>query len=145
VHLKEPAAIVATLDVNGVVEISRSFSVDCDNGKFAKIFAALAIGITDRMSHALTFLKDIGRKGVGQVMLADDDFGVHAEIAGTTDDFNDAAGGSGATATIMKKLGIDDSAVQLGDMRKAFAAARLFFFGELKLFAESGGEFFAGN
>ncbi len=145
VNLQEPAAIVATFDVDGIVEIARRFTVDGDDGEFAKIFSGFAVGVTDRASQALAFLKNFGGKGVGQVMLADDDFGIHTEIAGTAHDFNDATGWCSATTAIMQKLSIDYGAVELGNMWQTFAAVGLFFFGQLKLLAESGGEFFAGN
>ena len=47
VHLQEPAAIVAALDINGVVEIARGFAVDGDDGKFAKIFPAGPVAFGD--------------------------------------------------------------------------------------------------
>jgi hypothetical protein len=50
VNLEEPSAIVAALDVNGVVEITSGFAVDGDDGKFAKIFAASTIGFGDGVS-----------------------------------------------------------------------------------------------
>src|ERR1700719_2890047 len=41
VHLKMPAAVGLTLDVNSVVEIAGGFAVDGDDGEVAKILAAL--------------------------------------------------------------------------------------------------------
>ena len=65
VDLQEPAAIFATLDVNGIVEIARGFAVDGDDGKFAKIFAASAIGLGDGKSEALGFFQTLRWKRSG--------------------------------------------------------------------------------
>ncbi len=145
VDLQEPAAIVAALDVNGVVEIARGFAIDRDDGKFAKIFAAGAFGFGDGKGQALGFLQHFGGKSVRKMMLANDDFGVHAEIAGTAENFDDAAGRSGAAAGIAKEFDIDDSAVEFGNVRQTFAAAAAAFEPEQELFAKSRREFFAGR
>jgi hypothetical protein len=43
VDLKVPAAISAMLDVNGVVEIARRFTINGDNRQVAEIFAAFTL------------------------------------------------------------------------------------------------------
>ena len=55
VHLQMPRAVGAALDVDGVVEIARGFAVDGDDGQMAKIFAALRVGIADRLRRAFGF------------------------------------------------------------------------------------------
>jgi hypothetical protein len=82
---------------------------------------------------------------VRQVVLANDDFGVDAEIAGTAEDFNDASNGSRAAAAVANEFGIDDGAIEFGDVREALATSRLFLRAREELFAQSGREFVAGR
>lgn len=80
-----------------------------------------------------------------QMVLANDDFGIDAEIAGAAEDFDNASGGSGATTAVANEFGIDDSAIEFGDVRKALAASGEFFCAREELLAESGREFIAGR
>jgi hypothetical protein len=82
---------------------------------------------------------------VRQVVLANDDFGVDPEIAGAAKDFDNASGGSAAATAVANEFGIDDGAIEFGDVRKALAASGLFFGGREELFAESGRDFVAGR
>ena len=91
------------------------------------------------------FVGDFAGKRVRQVVLADDDFGVHAEIAGAAEDFNHAADGRGAFASIADKFGVDDGAIEFRNVREARALARAIFFAGEQLFAESGRKFFTGS
>jgi hypothetical protein len=145
VHLEEPAAVLAALDVNGIVEIAGRFAVNRDDGKLAKILASGAVGIADGASNLFGVVDDFGRKGVRQVVLADDDFGVDAEIAGTAEDFGDASGGGHAPTAIAGNFGIDDGSIELGDVGEAFASSGLLLRGGKELFAESAGKFVSGG
>jgi hypothetical protein len=78
------------------------------------------------------------------MVLADNNFGVHAEFAGTTEDFDNAASGCGAATRITEEFDVDDSAVEFGNVGKTLVTAG-FPGGREKLFAESCGEFFAGQ
>jgi len=91
------------------------------------------------------FVGDFAGKRVRQVVLADDDFGVHAEIAGAAEDFDHAADGRGAFASIADKFGVDDGAIEFRNVREARALARAIFFAGEQLFAESGRKFFTGS
>jgi hypothetical protein len=82
---------------------------------------------------------------VWQVVLADDDFSVNAEIAGAAENFDDAADRRGAFAGVTDEFGIDDSAIEFRNVREARALARAFFFAGKKLFAKGGREFFTGG
>ena len=82
---------------------------------------------------------------VRQVVLADDDFGVHAKIAGAAEDFDYAANGRGAFASVADEFGVDDSAVEFRDVGEADALAGAFFFAGEQLFAKGDREFFAGG
>lgn len=79
------------------------------------------------------------------MVLSDDDFGVHAEIAGATQDFDDAAYGSGTLTSVADEFGVDDGAIKFRNVGEAEALARALFFTGEKLFAESGRKFFAGG
>ena len=143
VHLKEPATVVAALDVNGVVEVARGFAVDGDDGEFAEIFPAGAVDFGNGQGETLGFVQDFAGEGVRKMMLANNDFGIHTEIAGAAEDFDDAAGGRSAAARIAEEFDVDDGAVELGNVRETLLA-RGVPGGRQKLFAESGREFFAG-
>ena len=67
-------------------------------------------------------LSDFGREDVRQVMLADDDFDVDAEIAGAAENFDDAAGRRSAAARKAQNLDVDDGAVEFVDARNAACA-----------------------
>jgi hypothetical protein len=82
---------------------------------------------------------------VRQMVLANDDFGVDAEIARAAEDFDNASGGSGAATAVTNEFGIDDGAIEFGDVREALAASRLFFRAREELLAESGRDFVAGR
>ena len=92
VNLQKPTAIFAAIDVHGIVEVARGFTVDSDYGKFSKILATYTIGFGDGKSESFGFVKNFLRKKVRKVMLANDDFRIDAKIAGAAEDFDDAAG-----------------------------------------------------
>ena len=69
-------------------------------GRCAKIFAVGAFGFADGDGAAFGVFEDGGRKNVGQVMLANDDFDVDAHVAGAAEDFDDASDGGSAFAGI---------------------------------------------
>jgi len=145
VDLQEPAAAFEAFDVNGVVEVARGFAVDGDDGEAAKILAAGQFRFGNWAGELFGFVSNFAGKRVGQVVLADDDFRVHAEIAGAAKNFDDAADGRGAFAGVADEFGIDDGAVEFRNVREAEAfAGALLFTGE-QLFAESGREFLTGG
>jgi len=91
------------------------------------------------------FVRNFAGKRVWQMVLADDDFGVHAEIAGAAQDFDDAADGRGALASVADEFGVDDGAIEFRNVREAETLAGALFFAGEQLFAESGRKFFAGR
>ena len=117
VNLEEPAAVFTALDVHGVVEVAGGFAVDRDDGKLAKILATGTVGFGDGMSDLIGVVDDFGSKGVRQVMLTDDDFGVHAEVARAAENFGDPSGRSGTTAAVADEFGVDDGSIELRDVR----------------------------
>jgi len=76
------------------------------------------------------------------MMLANDDFGIDTEIAGTAKNFDDAASGRRAAARKANEFDIDDGAIEFRDVRETFPASGR---AECELFAEGGGEFVAGS
>ncbi len=145
VNLQKPTAILAAIDVNGIVEIARGFTVDSDYGKFSKILATCAIGFGDGKSESFGFVKNFLREKVGKVMLANDDFRVDAKIAGAAEDFDDAAGRRSASTGVAQKFDVDDGAIEFRDVRQAATARDRVFCAGKKLLAQSCGEFIAGG
>ncbi len=60
-HLQEPAAIFAALNVDGIVEIARGFPVNGDNGKLAEILTASTIGFRNGQGEACCVLQKLLR------------------------------------------------------------------------------------
>src|SRR6266851_5573466 len=119
VDLQVPAAIGAMLDADGVVKIARGFSIDGDDRQVAEIFAASTLGFAHGLRAALGFVKNFGGKRMGEMMLANDDLGVHAEFTGTSKNLNDAAGGRSACLRKTQQLDVYNSAVQFIQPRDA--------------------------
>ena len=99
----------------------------------------------DPVRNRLGLLDHFRRKLVRQVVFADDDFRVHTQIAGTSENFDDAAHGCRAFAAVAKQFGVNNRAVQPGNVRKARAFAGTLFFVGQKLLTQSGRKFLAGG
>ena len=80
-------------------------------GRSRKSRRPASIGLGDRGGHRLGLLDDLGRELVGQVVLADDDFDVDAEIVGVAENFDDAAHGGSATLGILQQFDVDHHAI----------------------------------
>ena len=91
VDVQRVVAVGEAVDPDGVVEIASGFAVDGDDGHLAEIAAAFEIGAAMADGHRLRLLDDLRRKLVRQVMLADDDLDIDAEIVGVAQDFDHAA------------------------------------------------------
>jgi len=135
--LEEPDAVLTTLDVNGIVKVARGFAVDGDNGKLAEVFATGAFGFGDRRGETFGFLLDFAREEMREMVFADNDFGVHTEVAGAAENFDDAPARGGATARVAKEFNIDDGSIEFRDVGEALAARRMVFGSGQQLFAES--------
>ena len=86
----------------------------------AEVAAAGEFGGGDDAGDGLRLLDHFGRELVRQVVLADDDFDVHAEIVGVAEDLDHAADRSGAALGVLEQLDVDDHAVEFfdrGDLR----------------------------
>jgi hypothetical protein len=75
-------------------------------------------------------------------VLADDDFRIHAKIAGAAENFDDAANGPCAVASVANEFRVDDRAVEFGNVRESRALAGAIFFAGEQLLTESGIKFF---
>ena len=113
-----PRAVVAVgqaIYPDGVVEIAGGFAVDGDDGERAEIAAAGEFRLADGLRHAFGLLHHFGRKAVREVVFADDDFDVDAEIVGVAQDLDHAAHRTGALFRVLQQLHVHDHAVQLFD------------------------------
>ena len=117
--LQTPAAVSPVFDVDGVVKIACRLAVDGDNGQMAKILAPFPFRLTHRLCAKLRFVQDFSGKGMGQVVLANDDFDVNAEFTRPAKDFNHAACGRSASARITYQLDVHHGAVKLVQARNA--------------------------
>ena len=122
VYLQMPTAVGAALDVYGVVKIAGGFAVDGDDREVAKIFAALAFYFADWDGAARSFLEDRVGKCVWEMMLANDDFDVDAEVAGAAQDFDDASSWRSAATSVAGDLDVHYGAVQFGKNWEALGA-----------------------
>ena len=110
--LKMPA-VGTSFNVNGVVKVTRCLSVDRHYGQEAKISASFEFGVTYRAGRPMDLLKDLLWKSVWQVMLANQYFDIDAKLAGSSQDFNDAAGGENARAWETRDLDVHNGAIEL--------------------------------
>ena len=99
VDLQLPGAIRAAVlaDKDGVVEILGGLAVDGDDRQVAKV-AAAGNFLLIQMGDGAGLVQNIGRENMRQMMLADDDFHVHAEIVFAAQNLDDAAAGGTARA-----------------------------------------------
>src|SRR6266446_8182479 len=119
VNFEVPAAISAMLYVDGVVEIARGLSIDGDDRQVAEILAARTLGFTHGLRATLRFIQNFAGEYMREMMLADDDFGVNAEIAGTPENLDDPAGRGCASLRITQQLHVYDGPVQFIQPRDA--------------------------
>ena len=122
VHLQLPVAVFEALHVHGVVEIARRFAVDRDDRQIAEIAPARALGVAHRMRRGGSLRQHFRRKFVRQMMLANQDLDVHAEIARAPENFDHASRRRHAAARKARHLHVDDGAVEF---RQPHAALRL--------------------
>ena len=96
VHAEEVVAVAEKPKLahfDGVVEVLGRLAVDGDDVALAQIDAARQLLRLDLDRHALRGREHLGRKGVRDVMLADDHFDVDAGLADEAEDFDHAAAG----------------------------------------------------
>ena len=119
VHFEVPAAVGAMFDEDGVVEIARGLSIDGDDRQVAEIFAARTLSFTHGLRAMLRFIQNFAGEYMREMMLADDDFGVDPEIAGTPENFDDPSGRRCASLRITQQLHVYHGSVQFIQPRYA--------------------------
>ncbi|SPE19890.1 hypothetical protein SBA5_250120 [Candidatus Sulfotelmatomonas gaucii] len=125
VDLELVAAVRALADEDGVVKILGGFAVDGDDGEGAEVAAAGDFGGVEmsdgasfgedggvEMSDGASFGEDVFGKDAQELMLADRDFDVDAEVVGRTEDFNHTADGRARGSGPTGDFGIDDEALK---------------------------------
>ena len=122
VHLQLPVAVFEALHVHGVVEIARRLAVNRDDRQIAEIAPPRALRVAHRMRRGSRLRQNFRRKLVRQVMLANQNFHVHAEIAGPSENFDHAARRRHSAARKARQLHVDDGAIEF---RQADASLRL--------------------
>src|SRR6202158_6324485 len=70
VDLQMPAAIRATFDIDGIVEIARGLSIDGHDRQVAEIVAPGALDLIDGLRAALCFIQNFGGERMREMMLA---------------------------------------------------------------------------
>src|SRR5579864_8734135 len=91
VHLQLEVAVVQPAHDHGIIKVAGGFAVNGDNGQGAVVAPLLQFAGGNDVFHRLGFLQHLAGEAVRQVMLADDDFHVHAKIVFIAQDFEDAA------------------------------------------------------
>src|ERR1700691_4755327 len=138
VYLKFEVSVREQCHADGVVEVVRDFSVKRDDGEIAEVAASGEFGFCHFLFLVSRFSQNFVGKNVGQMMLANDDFDVHADFGGAAENFQDATDGSETTFRIAPNFDVYDCAVQLG---KTHAAAGERF--RPQFLAQSRGQFVA--
>src|SRR5581483_12236228 len=88
VHMQLEVAVGQAVGGDGVVEVARGLAVNGDDGKGAEVATGAQLGRGNDVLDRLRFFQNLGGKPVRQVVLADDDLHVNAEIVFVTEDFH---------------------------------------------------------
>ena len=140
-HLQLEIAAGERADEDGIVEIARRFAVDGDDREIAEIAPGAQIVFGDLRRRGFRCRDDFFRKFVRQMMLANDDFDVDADVAGTAENFDHAAHGREAAAREARDFGVHDGAIEFGKAQAAIGRRLLRLGAELG--AQLGSKFVA--
>jgi hypothetical protein len=91
VDLKFIVAAGQAADEDRIIKVAGGFTVNGDNGQIAEVAAAGEFLWRNDRADLLRFFEHGLRKDVADVVLADHDFHVHAEVVFIAEDFNDAS------------------------------------------------------
>ena len=131
VHLENIVAVEESLDVNGVVEIFCRLAVYRHNGKRAKIPPPFAFRLGDVLRLHARISQHFGGKAMRQVILANDDLNVDAELVTRAQNFNHPAARKSRGAGKVGELDVYDQILELagaptgGDRQPAALPFRL--------------------
>src|ERR1700733_8711396 len=120
-YLKLEVPIGQRGHADGVVEIARGFAVNGDDGELAEIAASREFGFCDFLFFVSGFNQNFFGENMRQVMLANDDFDIHADFTRASENFQDASDGRETTFGVALDFHVHDSAIEF---RKTQAAAR---------------------
>ena len=113
VDLELVVSVGELADEDGIVEVAGGFAVDGDDGEVAEVAAALQFSGRDRRGDGAGFGDDRLGKVVGQVVLANDDLDIDAEIVFVAEDFDDAAARIFGCGGPVGDFAIDDQAFEI--------------------------------
>ena len=100
--------------VNRIVEIPRRLAVNRHDRQIAKIAPPCAGPLRDTCCGVeLALQRSLPRENVRQMMLANDDLDVDADVAGTAENFNHAARRCETALRIARDLHVHHGAIQL--------------------------------
>ena len=91
VHLQAPAAVRPPLHIHRVVKVPRRFSVNRHDRQMPKVVAPFILAFAHRLGTLFRFQQNCAGKFVWQMMFANNDLDIHAEIAGRPKNFNYAS------------------------------------------------------
>src|SRR5437588_597684 len=106
--------------------LRRAFAIDSEDREVAEIFATGTLGFADGYSALFGLGGDLGRKDMRQMVLAYDDLGIDAQLAGAAQYLDDASSGRGASSWIANQLDIHYRAIELLDTGDAAPAGAAF-------------------
>ena len=113
VDLKLEVAVRHAAHGDGVVEVARGLAVDGDDGQRAIVAAVAKLARRDERLELLRLLQDLDRKAVRQVVLADDDLDIHAEIVLVAEDLDHAPARALGGRRPVGDLDVDDQAFEV--------------------------------
>ncbi len=118
-HLQLIAAAGQRFHVDRVVEVAGGFAINGDDRQRAEILAALEIGGLHLLGGLFCFFAHLRGEAMRQMMLADDDFHIGADIAGTAKNFHHAARAVHSAFGEARQLHVHHGALEFGNARRA--------------------------
>ena len=106
-----PGAVFLLFDEHSVIEVARGFAVDGDDGQVAEIATTCDLFLIEMRDFA-RFDEHVLREHMWQVVLANDDFDVYAEVVFVAEDFDNAALGRTRWRGPVGDFDVDDEAFQ---------------------------------
>ena len=100
-------------DPNRIVKVASRLAVDRDDVEVPKVPARLPFLLVDGLAEPSGFIKSRGRKTVGKVKLANDDFDVYSKVFGTSENFDHPPPRLLRTRWKLRELDVDDPAVKV--------------------------------
>ena len=112
-YLQFVVAVRQRHHVNRIIEIPRRFAVNRHNRQMPEIAAACQVALRHYRLCGSRFALHFVRKNIRQMMLANNDLDVHADVAGPPQNFNHASRRSQAALGKTRQLHVYHRAIQL--------------------------------